>query len=457
MISRDSLRKTSSWTHVVLAGGLLALSSWMFYFQFLTDEQKKDISDFAAGRFIASVVYCSFAEIEPPWLANLLYGPDSIETIHEVLESHQKRDDLPERTYLSWALACHRFGDVEKARALIAEREFTEPKELLISNFIRKGELSRSDAKFLHVKVSNSENDWQTDYMLWKLENDATAIENLSGAGNYFYRKACRSEWLFLLIFGSGLILGAVAIFRPSKILPSNCEQPFRIQRLWSVRSVFLVFALGMVISTGLNAVLNEWLYAEQGPPLLGNILVYFVFLGLPASLLVYRFAINWGSALRIFRLRWIDFNPQRLALALITYAVASVILHGLSEVEVWLRMVDATDSITWNELDSPANRFYGLIISVLIAPVFEEIIHRGFVFGALLTRFSVVPAILISSVIFATYHWYSIFGWIFVFVDGTIMCWLYWKSGSLWPGVIFHAILNMVLTFDLHAWYSFG
>ena len=84
-----------------------------------------------------------------------------------------------------------------------------------------------------------------------------------------------------------------------------------------------------------------------------------------------------------------------------------------------------------------------------------EELLFRGFLFTSLRSKLHPVFAAFISSAIFAIMHFYSPLGVVSVLLFGMATCWIYHKSGTLWPGIIFHALLNFVLT--VSNWYTFS
>jgi membrane protease YdiL (CAAX protease family) len=95
------------------------------------------------------------------------------------------------------------------------------------------------------------------------------------------------------------------------------------------------------------------------------------------------------------------------------------------------------------------------LIVAVVIAPVGEEIVFRGFLHGALRARLGPVLAAVPGSLLFAALHGYSIPGLIGVFFFGLVFTWIYERSGSLLPGMIAHSLFNLVLVTSGVAWYS--
>ncbi|KKT53189.1 MAG: hypothetical protein A2445_03405 [Candidatus Jacksonbacteria bacterium RIFOXYC2_FULL_44_29] len=82
------------------------------------------------------------------------------------------------------------------------------------------------------------------------------------------------------------------------------------------------------------------------------------------------------------------------------------------------------------------------LIAVVAVAPFFEEIIMRGLVFRGLLKRFKPPMAMIISGLIFASFH-FSIFAFLPIAIIGTLFAWLYHRTGQLFPSIIAHGLFN--------------
>jgi len=83
-------------------------------------------------------------------------------------------------------------------------------------------------------------------------------------------------------------------------------------------------------------------------------------------------------------------------------------------------------------------------LMLVILPPLVEEVLFRGFLFGTLRKGFSVVPSSLITSALFGVAH-----GQFNLFLDTSalslVLCYLRIKTGSLWAGMLLHAVKNLV------------
>ncbi|MCL5773423.1 MAG: CPBP family intramembrane metalloprotease [Firmicutes bacterium] len=82
------------------------------------------------------------------------------------------------------------------------------------------------------------------------------------------------------------------------------------------------------------------------------------------------------------------------------------------------------------------------LLISV-IAPVFEEILFRGFLYSAFRKRLGIVKANLFVSLVFSLTH-HDIATFLSIFVLGMILAYTFEKTRSLIPSIILHSLFNL-------------
>jgi uncharacterized protein len=87
---------------------------------------------------------------------------------------------------------------------------------------------------------------------------------------------------------------------------------------------------------------------------------------------------------------------------------------------------------------------------TVVLTPVFEEIVFRGLVFGTLRRRFGMPTAAVLSAAVFAVAHGYGALGFAAVFWSGLLWAWAYERTGSLWPSIGLHAADNLMATLSV-------
>lgn len=78
----------------------------------------------------------------------------------------------------------------------------------------------------------------------------------------------------------------------------------------------------------------------------------------------------------------------------------------------------------------------------VVLAPLFEEIIFRGYLYGRLRKYWGVVLSAALTSLVFGIVHFQLNVG-IDVFILSLFLCFLREKFESIWPGFFVHAFKN--------------
>lgn len=106
-----------------------------------------------------------------------------------------------------------------------------------------------------------------------------------------------------------------------------------------------------------------------------------------------------------------------------------------------WTEWFD--EDLVWG---SSSLTMVSLLEYVIFAPLFEELVFRGLLFAILRRKFRFLPAALISAGIFGLAHGYGVVGLISVCWSGVLWAWIYEKTGSLAPGILAHAINNLLV-----------
>jgi membrane protease YdiL (CAAX protease family) len=79
--------------------------------------------------------------------------------------------------------------------------------------------------------------------------------------------------------------------------------------------------------------------------------------------------------------------------------------------------------------------------VAILVAPLFEEMIFRGFLLPAFSRRLGAPGAVALAATLFGLLHGRAYAGPIFAL--GLLLGWLYWRTGRLWIAVGCHGAHN--------------
>ncbi|HDR8196768.1 CPBP family intramembrane glutamic endopeptidase [Bacillus thuringiensis] len=85
-------------------------------------------------------------------------------------------------------------------------------------------------------------------------------------------------------------------------------------------------------------------------------------------------------------------------------------------------------------------------VSAAIISPIYEEIFYRGFLYRWLRTRFGMIGAILLSSLIFTIVHIPTYNAMPVNFLSGIVFAWAYERTNSIWPSVIIHGLTNGIM-----------
>lgn len=93
---------------------------------------------------------------------------------------------------------------------------------------------------------------------------------------------------------------------------------------------------------------------------------------------------------------------------------------------------------------------FLVLVAGAVIAPIVEEIFFRGYVFTASCRTYGVVPAFILSAILFGLAH-VNLQAFIPILLIALVFCYAYWKTGSLIPSMIAHMMNNALALISLY------
>jgi len=152
---------------------------------------------------------------------------------------------------------------------------------------------------------------------------------------------------------------------------------------------------------------------------------------------------------------RWAEVSPNwirtRPWLVLIWSVIAAM---GALIPSAWLQeQMPELPNFVENEFDMILTNRWGYLAIGLLAPLSEEIVLRGAVLRSLLSkplfanrseRFNIWTAISFSALFFALIH-FNPAQMPHAFVIGLLLGWMYWRTGSILPGVAYHWANNSI------------
>ena len=156
-------------------------------------------------------------------------------------------------------------------------------------------------------------------------------------------------------------------------------------------------------------------------------------------SLFIYTFII------RYFKITLININKDvnwgRLIVKMILIGiVSSVCINVINLLVSNSNPIYEIKNITFEALA-------GMVGSIIIAPVVEEIVFRGVFFNKISEICPIWLAVLISACVFGSFHGEMI-NCIFTTIMGGIFALTFYKYKSVLPGIIMHASFNLISYF---------
>lgn len=110
-----------------------------------------------------------------------------------------------------------------------------------------------------------------------------------------------------------------------------------------------------------------------------------------------------------------------------------------------WLAPSYLVDSTSFKIFDSGTTTpvvLLTILLAGIVAPVMEELVFRGLIFQRLIVKIGIVPAILISSLLFGLLH---LEGWLGATIFAILMCILYLQTKNILVPIALHVLNNLV------------
>lgn len=144
------------------------------------------------------------------------------------------------------------------------------------------------------------------------------------------------------------------------------------------------------------------------------------------------------------------------IGLSPVGYIVSTLLAMGLTfifNLMPWFNSVEEQVSLKEAGFTAGMNsgeKLVAFVVLVILAPIVEEIIFRGWLYGKLRARMGMVTSILIVSVLFGVMHGQWNVG-VNVFALSVVCCVLREITGTVYAGILTHMIKNGVAFYILY------
>lgn len=153
--------------------------------------------------------------------------------------------------------------------------------------------------------------------------------------------------------------------------------------------------------------------------------------------------------ALRPYNLSWraVGFNTFYTSYWKSILFWTSLLIVVSVGIVILMELLGGTTENTKTESLQNNMRIWTILIAfvsaAIISPIYEEIFYRGFLYRWFRVKWGVSAGILLSSFVFMLVHIPTYNTLPINFLSGVIFSWTYEKTGSLYPGMIIHAVFN--------------
>lgn len=135
--------------------------------------------------------------------------------------------------------------------------------------------------------------------------------------------------------------------------------------------------------------------------------------------------------------------------IAYVAYLVISYVFTSAMSVFAWFDAAETQD-VGFGYFITTGDRVIAMIALVFIAPIAEEIIMRGWLYGKLREKLKIPIAILLTSVLFGFLHGQWNVG-VGVFALSLVLCGLREITGTIWSGMLLHMLSNGIAFYLLY------
>ena len=206
----------------------------------------------------------------------------------------------------------------------------------------------------------------------------------------------------------------------------------------WGFKELLYIFFIRLLVGAFLSRVVYP---LAGGEP---QVWVTLVERGLTIFLIIFfvsRVSGNWWSAIGLTRQSF----SRHLLVGVIAGAALLTILTIGEKIMFHLAVTGFQEHPLISSAKGAASVWKFLLplfAGGLITPVAEEMLYRGMLYPVLAKSMGIFLGILNSSLIFTLFH-FSTYWFVEILFTGIVLTVLYWRTGSLIPGITAHAAVN--------------
>jgi len=229
---------------------------------------------------------------------------------------------------------------------------------------------------------------------------------------------------------------------------------------------VMLAFVIGEFLTVGIAQAVNLiYPLANVKPIVLNTVLDATAY----ALALAVTIALPWWFTKKRSAVTRKDLGVQRLPdwpdlllgpVAIVPYLMLSTLFALVVKVVIPGFDVGQTQSTGFSNLVGQGELLLAFVILIIVAPIAEEMLFRGYLYGKLRKQSGLIVSIVLTSVAFAALHLPGVnesgaFQWqwnvaVDVFALSIVLCLLREVTGSIWAGVLLHMAKNSIAFYIL-------